>query len=418
MIKRALINPLFLYLSVWLTVFTLFALRLSQWLIELTLSFGMFALATAGSAVLGYLGAYSISLQPRGLRGKVPRLNGSTGGVNRVVKVLFAVMCIILPLEVAVSGGMPIFWILSGSSKTYVDYGIPTLHGFFNAIMLFEGTLCFWLITTNRATRLVKIIFALCILLPIAAITRQVLMSLLTQCFIIFVGARHSGRSVNLFRIAVVVLASLAIFSAIGVVRTNSEAFRQQVRYTPGYEWVPVGIMWPYMYFTTPINNFAFITSLELERTLGYSSFSSLTPSVVRELIWGPKKNTFLVVETFNVTSYATPLYLDFGWPGVMMFTLLLTLVATYAFRRLLRTSSLYYLLLLAVLNHVIILSFFFNFLLTWGVAFQLIILFFVKKYVIRVDSLVKPREQLRPFQDLKEVPPPIGGSITQRVIS
>jgi oligosaccharide repeat unit polymerase len=383
--KRALINPLVLLLGVWGVVFLLFSLHLSSWLIELPTDFALLALATALCATLGYVGAYLLPSKPRGLSAR--SITSHRAGALSVVKLLFAVMCVIFPLEVIVSGGMPIFWLLTGSSKTYVDYGIPTLHGFFNAILLFEGTLCFWLITATRASRLVKLIFVLCLLLPIAAITRQVVMSLLAQCFVIFVGARLRGRRIKYGRIALTIVLIMALFSVIGIVRTNSAAFRQQVAYRPGFEWVPVAFMWPYMYFTTPLNNFAYITSLDLEPTLGYSSLSSLTPTVIREMIWGPKSDATLVTETFNVTSFAAPIYLDFGWLGVMLFTFTLILCAVFVFRRLIRTNSLYYLMLLAILDHIIILSFFFNFLLTWGVVFQFVILTLVKPYIVRTNA-------------------------------
>lgn len=383
--KRTLINPLVLFLGVWGTVFLLFSLHVSRWLIDLPTDFVLLATATMLSAVLGYVAAYLLPAQPRGRAGGA--LTTNRAGVLSVVKLLFAVMCVILPLEIVVSGGMPIFWLLTGSSKTYVDYGIPTLHGFFNAILLFEGTLCFWLITATRSSRLVKFIFVLCLLLPIAAITRQVVMSLLAQCFVIFVGARLRGRRIKYGRIILTIALILSLFSVIGIVRTSSTAFRQQVAYAPGYEWVPVALMWPYMYFTTPLNNFAYITSLELKPTLGYSSLSSLTPTVIRELIWGPKPEGNLVTATFNVTSYAAPIYLDFGWLGVMLFTFTLVFWAVWVFRRLIRTNSLYYLVLLAILNHIIILSFFFNFLLTWGVVFQFVLLALFKPWIVRTNA-------------------------------
>lgn len=386
--QRVLINPLVLFLTVWSIVFILFSLQLSRWLIDLDPTFVLMALATAGSAVLGYIFAHMVAPKPRWMTLGSP--TEQYDGVLRVVKVLFGIMSIIFPIEVIVSGGMPIFWLLTGSPKSYVDYGIPTLHGFFNALLLFEGTLSFWLITTQRGSRLVKFIFVMCLLLPIAAITRQVVMSLLTQCFVVFMGARLGQRPIKFARIAGVVLSALLLFSLIGIVRTSSAAFRQQIAYTPGYEWVPVAFMWPYMYFTTPLNNFAYLTTLDLNPTLGYSSFSSLTPTVIRELIWGEKTKAVLVVETFNVTSYASPLYLDFGWAGVLLFTFTLMFCAVVVFRRLRRTNSLYYLLLLAILNHTIILSFFFNFLLTWGVVFQFVLIFLTKRHLIPMRASLR----------------------------
>lgn len=40
-------------------------------------------------------------------------------------------------LEVAVFGGVPLQWMLAGDGRGYADFGVPTLHGIFNAILMF-----------------------------------------------------------------------------------------------------------------------------------------------------------------------------------------------------------------------------------------------------------------------------------------
>src|SRR6202007_2249655 len=124
-------------------------------------------------------------------------------------------------------------------------------------------------------------------------------------------------------------------------------------------------------------------------------SLATITPSVVRKAWFGEQAGLAprLVKETFNVTSYATPLYLDFGWGAVVVFTLLLFVFAGFAYQRFLMRNDLSALVLLAVIDQIVFFTFFVNFLLTWGVLFQVFLVMTLHRRLELVDATVRPKQ-------------------------
>jgi len=387
-IKKALINPLFLFLAIWITVFTLFSLCISETFIPLKEEFLLCIGATGLSAIVGHTCSYfSLLCRHQQKSSQIANKTLSLG----FIKLLFCFICITFITEVIVFDGVPLIWVFIGVSKSYFDYGIPTLHGFFNAVLIFEGTICFWVIVTKKPSSLVWIIFLSCIIIPILAISRQVVTSLLVQCFFVFIGTRYKYLHLKKGQILLFVGVIFVLFSVLGIIRTNSESLRNYSALKPEYEWMPTEMLWPYMYLTTPLNNFVNLTSSSFDNTWGYSSVSKFTPTVIRQtlqqIFWS---NMILntpppVVRNFNVSTYASILYTDFGWIGVIIFTFLIILMSSKVFHRFTKYNSLYDLLLLSIFNQMIVFSFFDNLFLLLGVSFQLFLVIMFRKNMVNV---------------------------------
>jgi len=394
--KRLLLDPLVLFIVIWGTVFLLFSLHWSVLLLTFDDSFIEWTVVTLVAAIFGYLAGRLLA----GLSG-TRAASGQRSRLSAAIRGIAVGMLAIIPFEAMISGGLPIIWHLRGSEKTYTDYGIPTLHGFFNALLLFVGTVSWWMLTSRRARPWVKWVFLACFLLPIVAITRQVLMSLIVQCVIVFVGARVRIHEGVLLRLLAASALAIALFVVIGDLRSNNTMFREQAEISRAADRVPTTFLWPYIYLTTPVNNFLYLTKINTPQTYGAQSLATLTPTVVRFAIFGEKAGLppILVKETFNVTSYATPLYLDFRWPGVVMFTFVMMALSGYVYQKFKATNDLLSLVMLAVVDQIVIFSFFVNFFLTWGVLFQLVLLVLLRGSMAGVDASALPRRPRRWMQ-------------------
>jgi len=402
--KKLLVDPLFIFVSVWTVVFVLFSLRWSAILLTMDASFRSWSLVVLCTAFCGYVGGRLAAIATYSRR----QILDDPRPLQRAIRTIVFAMAVIVPLEIVVSGGLPILWRLQGNSKIYTDYGIPTLHGFFNALLLFVGTVSFWFITSRGASTGMKLLFLFCIVFPVLAVTRQVLVSLIVQCLVVFIGARLRSPERVLARLAVAALVAMAAFAAIGDFRTSDEGFYQQAEILPQGSWMPPSIAWHYMYLTTPVNNFLYMTQTATQRTHGAQSLATLTPTVVRKAWFGddaglPPK---LVKETFNVTSYATPLFLDFGWIGVIGFTLVMFLLAGFAYERFLERNDLATLIFLAVIDQIVLFTFFVNFLLTWGVLFQLFLVLVLHRRLGLITATVRRRKSRRVARRLRILAP------------
>lgn len=285
-------------------------------------------------------------------------------------------------VEIIASGGLPLFWLVSGSSKTYFDFGIKSIHGLLNSLLLATG-LCYTGLYAKFGKRKYLFGFAGILVWAVLAVTRAMIIVNLLQSFIIF--ALYRGISAK-FAVKLVALGLLVVigFGAIGDLRTGSTTFRDLAEPTQTYpKWLPSGDLWVYIYLTTPLNNLIYTADsvTPIDDPFFPNTAAPLFPTVVRSLIYS---DTFaesisadLVNSAFNVsTAYVGP-YLDYGSIGIAALSVFIGLLtAIYWKRNNLRDAIIY-----AVLGGCLIITVFSNNFFSLPVISQLfwIYLFFHK---------------------------------------
>lgn len=392
-IRRIIINPLFVFLGVWAIAFLLLKIDVSS-IVELSLpdGFAFQAMLVAIGAVIGYgIGFYWLS----NFRRRSKQFTNEHKNLSHIILRLFPIICFIFLITVVVGGGIPIVYYLTGSGPSYAEFGIPTVHGFFNSLLLFVGTLAFWALMDFSSRRWIRPVFLICLAIPIIAVHRASLMILIVQCAVVYIALRIRHLNKRVVILALLLAFTIVAFGIIGNLRSGE--LGQRAALQPEYEWIPSWALWFYMYLTTPLSNFAWATTMNFVHTSGAASLSSLTPTVVRTAIWGEAPPIMLEFgeRTFNVACYAMPLYLDWGWSGVIFFTGFILMLAGYFFRTFLCRHSLYDLLRLSVLLQIIIMTIFANFLLSAAIIFELMLTFLFRRFLIRIDAYGKHRQDI-----------------------
>jgi oligosaccharide repeat unit polymerase len=286
-------------------------------------------------------------------------------------------------VEIVVSGGVPILWLLRGSSKTYMDFGIPTFHGFMNSLLLSIALINAALYGILKRKRYL-LIPAFVVLWSILAVTRNMMIVIAVEVSLILLQLGRM-RFKTVFKIICGVSALILAFGFIGDVRTGSEAFRLLAQPTKNYpDWLPSGLLWGYIYLVTPLNNLVHTAqhAQPLYNLLFPNTLSSLLPTVLRTLIFGPESTTLgtgdLVTAAFNVsTAYAGP-FQDFGYIGIMIFSTLVGIVSMFFWKR----TSLRDLLIYTVLAQCLLLTVFYDHFLYLPIISQIIwiAIFFMPK--------------------------------------
>jgi hypothetical protein len=231
--------------------------------------------------------------------------------------------------ETAISGGLPIVWLFTHSGKTYFDYGLASVHGLVNSLLL-ALTLCrVGLYLFTGESRHLKVPF-FSILWWMALVTRGTLLFSLAACLILLLLIRPI-RTKTLMRIAAYGILVVLLFGWAGDQRTGVDRFRELAQPTSHYpQWLPSGILWVYIYATTPLNNLAYsmLSRKPEANPLLPHTLSILLPTVIRNYVYGGASVAAeamtgeLVESQFNVsTAYLGPAQ-DFGLLAVFLFSL------------------------------------------------------------------------------------------------
>lgn len=390
-------HPICVFVGTWSFVFLLYALHLSEQLIYHISDFYYVCLAITVPFLVAYwyvnrLLTLVARMPPSSAPGPSAQLATlephSAELIWRHTVRLLQIWGVITVIEIIFSGGLPIIWLITGSSKNYRDFGIPSLHGFLISILLACSMVSFWMFLETRQRRYIAVpVFAL--LWFAASITRGYMLGLLLQ-LLFFTLARKPLTTGQIVKIAVGFVCFIIAFGYLGDFRSGGgDLIRALGKPTERYpDWLPTGFLWAYIYLATPLNNL--LNTLQLNPSIDQftlaATTSQLLPSFVRNLIFPESLVTQgdLVDTSLNVSTSFAPPYLDMGLLGIVLYSLLFGSVAAlfWHFRR-----ERFYLLGYSFVAQALALSVFFSFLLALPYLFQLVWF----RYLLRPGAARRP---------------------------
>jgi oligosaccharide repeat unit polymerase len=295
--------------------------------------------------------------------------------VTRKVGFLFLFWCGITTFESITAGGLPLYWIMIGDPRTYMDFGIPSVHGFANSIVAGISLVAFPIyILFGRRAFLGLAAFGF--LWAISAVARQLFTVIFLEMvlFVLMVKGRalRARHIVMLLGCAVLFIQG---FGVLGDMRSGRERFLELSQPTPVLAGLPSGLVWSYMYVVTPLNN---LVNASVREDAGWDvrysyTLSLLLPSVIRPAAMGPNYEPNpgrLVTSAFTVSTAFIESYRDLGLLGVALYSGIIGFVANLVWYNL-RTLRQY--LTYAVLGQCLILSAFYNHFLLLPVLLQVV---------------------------------------------
>jgi oligosaccharide repeat unit polymerase len=358
------LHPLIIFSGVWLGVVFLYSLHLSKLLLYSTLETSRLVLSIwipFAAVVLVFVPLRKILVTEYPIARRSEPFRPSR--LDRQLTTAFRVWILITIGEILLSGGIPIVWLVLGSTKSYRDFGIPSLHGFVNSLLL-TISLCrfaLFLVTSERRHLRVPIFI---VFWSILVVTRQLMLVSLIQFAVLFVRLRPIKMS-TVFRLFGAFAGVILLFGFVGDYRSgSSDLIRKWAQPTDNYpDWLPSGMLWGYIYGATPINNLLRTVDVSppLNNLLFPNTAATLFPSVLRAMIYGEQlgetESGQLVDSTFNVsTAYVGP-YQDFGFIGVAIYSMLTAFLCLQFWHR----NNLKSVLIYVVLCQCLILSLFWN---------------------------------------------------------
>lgn len=258
----------------------------------------------------------------------------------RFIKRCFVVWLVIYPIVVVYSGGLPIVWLVLGDSRTYVDFGVPSLSGALNMLRAFMFAGCILLFLRQFRKPGLLLMPAVLLFSSFSEISRGNMVVLLLHGVAI-IAIMRPLKLRTMLRGVLWVLFFIVAFGLLGDMRNEGSGVMGMVSEDSIFASVPSGFLWVYLYITTPINNVNYAVAQGIEPLYApFFSVQSLLPTIIRGAVFEEQQYPItLAFESFNATTFYGPLLADFGMIGAAIVIVCLQIIVSYLHVRMKRGS-------------------------------------------------------------------------------
>jgi oligosaccharide repeat unit polymerase len=379
----SLANPNVLFVFIWTSVLFLYSLRILNVYDELnllTIALIMTNVCISLILIVLFKARYRRHVLENCLRDftTINRMK-----INRFIKVILAIYVFISILDICFSGGVPLYWALSGDSRQYIDFGIPTLHGIANSILFFSASLLFFLTKVNNKCKQVKFILWVLFLYQIVILSRGTIIVMVVQMLGIYLFF-YKGSIKKILMMLLFFSGFIIGFGYLGDIRQGGNPYYGFLadEWKGFFDAMPSGSLWGYVYFTSGLNNLNFNMDIVEPVYFPVYTFAKLIPSVFYSLLGIDKAvDSYTFVEAgLNVSTIYSAFYSDFGYLAFGLVAVI-QLIASYSYCRA-RRGSLYALLAYTIAFQAVFLSFFIDTFFYIPFLFQFFIIFLLKGYL------------------------------------
>lgn len=321
-------------------------------------------------------------------------------------------------LEFIYHGNFPLLAILTKTTLSYHEFGIPTFHVFLVTFNSFFSIYLFQVILSGPEKRMKLIIIFILTLVPsLLIMNRGMLVIMLMSC--VFVYLIKYQKKITLRKIAglsVLMIICLYLFGVAGNMRVNNSyntgtsmfdnsLFLQIGGATDEFKnsIIPKEFFWPYIYISSPlanlqktINDFEYEEDISLSDTFDFT-VTQIFPDFISKRIVGLYEiavpSIIQITPELNVSTAFAQSYVILGWVGISLLIIFMFIFALFYILLLKSLNSDYFVVGIAILNSIFVFNTFSNMFAFTGLSFQLVYpllftLFSVKKTQTRGTTI------------------------------
>jgi hypothetical protein len=316
---------------------------------------------------------------------------------RQVRKRLFILACfwfLFHCLQISIAGNIPLLGLLGiGKIVGHSQYGISSLNGFLNAILLVISNYSFLsFLETRKKSRIV--IYLFCLFWPILAMTRQVLISQIMQSVFIFMFFKRrkdlqkiqqleitsdteistnsmpqkitKPKNISWFlKLTLFVVVFLFVFGLLGDFRLrNVPGIHTWAKRTENYpSFLPDTLLWGYLYITSPLSNVAHNFQEVEPMYIPIETLRLLTPSIFKEQVSRFSVYDWeLYVGRLNQSSFHITFLMDFGVYGALVAYFIIGTIAQFVYRKAILSKNVCWQFVCSVVLYDIVISVFTNY--------------------------------------------------------
>lgn len=372
-------SPCVVFSLVWLIFMTLYDMRIISYYLGLNWQTIILVLGSIGCMALSW-----IIIRIRYKHWKIFSVKDLADEKFDVleckIRKLFRLWVAGIGITIVLQGGFPMLWLIMDVGKDYKDFGLPSIHGFLNAIYYICILGYFLLYLKKRESKYIKMVLLL-LLYPILSISRAVFIIAVFEMLGLYLFL-YRIRTSYLIRLSLFMIAFIVLFGAIGDLRVgeakNVVYALVDDKYKDVFERLPSGITWVYLYSTGSIDNVVFNINDLHPLYYPYYSIKPFIPSVIQNIIFKEKDYEERYVfqmhnRLFNTFSFFAYYLKDYGVNITIFIVFLIGLFSNYVYVHA-RFMKLNFIMIYPIIFMFLLLSVFSNFMVSLPILCQMII--------------------------------------------
>lgn len=376
-------NPIALFVIMWLFVLYIYSKQYSLLLTTLNFQTVQYVILTCLCFIVSF---YFVQLLFIKKNLRVDNVFIESIHTSVKLKKIFKIWLFFTIIEIIYFRGLPLIAILGlgGDGGRYTEWGIPSLHGFLNAMVITLSNYFFYFFLKNKDKKFLYL-FLLCVMWPILLITRQMLLTMIVQATVIYI-LSNSIKTSSILKVLIIGFLVVCLFGLVGDLRSgDGDSFINLVQPSSDYPtWLPSGVLWVYIYMVSPLNNVNYNIHIYPDFNFDLSILiSNFFPSFIRNKIFSGSTefNFQLVNENLNVSTMF-PSYLEaFGYIGSLFFYFILGILISFIyFKFRAKNANVKWLFVLVIIFHNLIFSVFVDFFFNLVFIFQFVLHFYISK--------------------------------------
>lgn len=300
-------------------------------------------------------------------------------------------------LEGFYNKGFPLLSMLLKMDSNYTEFGIPMFHVFLVTFNSFFALYLFQVLLSISNKKLIGFLFVLNLVPSLLIVNRGMLVIIMMGCLSIFLIKYQKEITVKLMLFIISFLVIVAfLFGVSGNMRVNNsyqtgKPFYDNDKFlsiggaTSDFKNSPIPkeFFWTYIYGASPLANLQHtIDKVEFDEDIDGKSTSmfivtQLLPDFISKRIVGiygyEVPEHFQITPELNVGTGFILAYVILGWPGIVLFTIVLFGFAFFYIVLLKNLNSRFFIVGIAILNSLFLMNTFANMISFTGLSLQLI---------------------------------------------
>lgn len=256
------------------------------------------------------------------------------------ILLIFKIYLLFYLINVIFSGGLPIFWVLSGDERSYLDFGVPSFSGFLNTIrafLLMSCAIMYYILQPKHHDRYLYIgIFLLITPFFLENSRGQGAILLLHVVALFFL---YKKITLSQFFKAVFVVASLLVFMGLLQAIRYGEGldYLREYAASSGFSDVDSPLLLTLVpavtYIVVPLTNLDLnLANADLLSFEPYYTIRSFIPSFLRDYLYQRQDYGILINEGNNVSTFYISYIRDFGVIGSIICSSFIFTIISYVY--------------------------------------------------------------------------------------